>query len=120
MEETMTKTKQAKRRQPIVIEVRGGIVQEVRNVPPGYAYEIKDYDHMKPLPPDPDGQNPDRARWAGRAIAAFQKATSNDDEDVPSDLLADLMHWADRHDDDFVAALSRGRDHYDAETGGEE
>jgi hypothetical protein len=31
-------------RKPIVIEVRGGVVQEVRNVPPGYEYEIVDHD----------------------------------------------------------------------------
>ena len=31
-------------RQPIVIEVRGGVVQDVLNVPPGIDYEIRDYD----------------------------------------------------------------------------
>jgi hypothetical protein len=31
-------------RGPIVIEVRGGIVQDVLNVPPGIIYEIRDYD----------------------------------------------------------------------------
>lgn len=31
-------------RKPIVIEVRGGVVQEVLNVPPGYEYEVVDYD----------------------------------------------------------------------------
>jgi hypothetical protein len=30
--------------QPIVIEVRGGVVQDVLNLPPGCAYEVKDYD----------------------------------------------------------------------------
>ena len=29
-------------RKPIMIEVRGGVVQDVLNVPPGYEYEIKD------------------------------------------------------------------------------
>jgi len=33
--------------QPIVIEVRGGMVQDVRNVPPGIEYEIKDYDSLE-------------------------------------------------------------------------
>jgi hypothetical protein len=31
-------------RKPIVIEVRGGVVQDVLNVPPGIEYEIRDYD----------------------------------------------------------------------------
>ncbi len=34
-------------RKPIVIEVLGGVVQDVLNVPPGYQYEIKDYDNLK-------------------------------------------------------------------------
>ena len=33
-------------RKPIVIEVRGGIVQDVLNVPPGHEYEVKDYDDL--------------------------------------------------------------------------
>jgi hypothetical protein len=36
---------------PIVIEVRGGIVQDVRNVPPGYEYEVRDYDSLEEHPP---------------------------------------------------------------------
>ena len=34
-------------RKPIVIEVRGGVVQDVLNVPPGYEYEVKDYDAIE-------------------------------------------------------------------------
>jgi hypothetical protein len=34
-------------RKPIVIEVRGGVVQDVLNVPSGYEYEIKDYDDIE-------------------------------------------------------------------------
>ena len=34
-------------RQPIVIEVRGGVVQDVLNVPPGIEYEIRDYDSQE-------------------------------------------------------------------------
>lgn len=37
----------AAQRKPIVIEVRGGIVQEVLNVPPGYEYEVVDYDNIE-------------------------------------------------------------------------
>jgi hypothetical protein len=31
---------------PIVIEVRGGVVNDVLNLPPGLQYEIKDYDDL--------------------------------------------------------------------------
>jgi hypothetical protein len=34
-------------RLPIVIEVRGGVVQDVLNVPYGIAYEIRDYDRIE-------------------------------------------------------------------------
>ena len=34
-------------RKPIVIEVRGGVVQDVLNVPPGIEYEIRDYDNQE-------------------------------------------------------------------------
>jgi hypothetical protein len=69
------------------------------------------------IPPDPDGKNDDRASWAGKAIKAFQAETGTDDEDALSDLLADLMHWADRNNYDFEAAVERARGHYEAETG---
>lgn len=68
------------------------------------------------LPPDPEGMNDDRAAWAGLAVAAFQDATGCDPEDAICDLLADLMHWTDRENYDFDAALIRARDHYEAET----
>jgi hypothetical protein len=32
---------------PIIIEVLGGVVQEVRNVPPGIEYEILDHDDLE-------------------------------------------------------------------------
>ena len=34
-------------RKPIVIEVRGGVVQDVLNVPSGIEYEIRDYDNQE-------------------------------------------------------------------------
>ncbi len=71
------------------------------------------------LPPDLEKMNDKRAAWAARAVAAFQDITGTDDEDALCDLLADLMHWADRCNYDFDAALIRGRDHYEAETMGE-
>jgi hypothetical protein len=120
-------------RRPIIIEVRGGVVQDVQNVPPGFDYEIIDYDDLEaqeprqveesgeaeatsPLPPDPEGMNVSRVAWADQTIKAFQAATGTDDEDALGDLLADLMHWADRSNYDFDAALLRAKDHYEAET----
>ena len=74
---------------------------------------------QKQLPPDPEGMNDQRSAWADIAIRAFQTATGSDDEDALGDLLADLMHWPDRNNYDFAAALTRGRGHYEAETMGE-
>jgi hypothetical protein len=74
----------------------------------------------QPLPPDPEGMNDRRAAWAGQAIAAFIAATGTDQEDAVCDLLADLMHWCDRHGQDFGHEQARAQDHYDAETFGDE
>jgi hypothetical protein len=68
------------------------------------------------LPPDPDGMNGDRSAWAGVALALFRQVTGTEDADALGDLLADLMHWADRKGYDFEAALDRARFHYEAET----
>lgn len=75
----------------------------------------------KPLPPDPDGMNGDRAEWAHAALEKFAKTTGLVDEEIAdgtalADLLADLMHWCDRHGQDFEPMLARGRMHYEAET----
>jgi hypothetical protein len=69
----------------------------------------------KPLPADPEDMNDDRAQWAAVALREFQRATGTEDDDALSDLLCDLMHWCDRNDCEFEAALSRARMHYDAE-----
>jgi hypothetical protein len=71
------------------------------------------------LPPDPDNMNDSRGGWAGAALSTFMKETGTDQEDAITDLLADLMHWADRNGCDFHAALERARLHYEAETAGE-
>jgi hypothetical protein len=70
------------------------------------------------LPPDPEGMNGPRATWANAAIEVFIDTTGTDFEDSLGDLLCDLMHWADRYDFDFNAALETARDHYTEETGG--
>jgi hypothetical protein len=69
------------------------------------------------LPPDPEGMNDARAEWADEAIKTFIARTGTDLEDSLGDLLCDLLHWSDRHNFDFDAALDRARFHYDAETG---
>ena len=76
----------------------------------------KQSNHAKPLPPDPEQMNNGRAHWAEAALVEFQHRTGADVEDAVSDLLADLMHWCDRHDQDFDHELSRARYHYEAET----
>jgi hypothetical protein len=70
----------------------------------------------KPLPPDPEEMNDDRALWAAVALHRFQQETGTDDETALGDLLCDLMHWCDRNDSDFDASLSTARMHYEAET----
>lgn len=75
------------------------------------------------FPPDPEGMNNERSRWAQSAIQAFQIATDTDFDDVLGDLLCDLMHWCDRTTIcdgetriEFNKMLSRARMNYEAET----
>lgn len=73
----------------------------------------------RPLPPDPDDSNYDRACWAGQALEKFIQTTKTDLEDALSDLLCDLMHWSDRQPIElqaFETALERARDAYRDET----
>lgn len=72
---------------------------------------------MTTLPPDVDGTNHRRARWAKTALQEFMAQTGVDYEDALGDLLADLMHLSDREPFDFEAALDRARGQYAAETG---
>lgn len=65
------------------------------------------------LPPDPDGMNGERARFAG---VALEHVCGTDREDSLSDLLCDLMHWADRNDLDFQNELERAIRNYHSET----
>lgn len=70
------------------------------------------------VPRDPDRMNDRRSAWAAAALHAFVAETGADEEDAPGDLLADLMHWCDRHGYDFALALDRARGQYEAETEG--
>lgn len=72
------------------------------------------------LPADPDGMNDSRAAWAEQALAEFMQATGTDREDALGDLLCDLMHWADRNDQNFNSELESARRCYEEETYKEE
>jgi hypothetical protein len=78
--------------------------------------KVKDFGK---LPPDPEEMNDKRAAWAGSSLRTFIDETGVDQEDALGDLLCNLMHWSDRHDYDFDAALDRARFHHEAETAGE-
>lgn len=74
-------------------------------------------DWRRRRPSDPEGMNNDRAVWAEQACLAFVTVTGTDWADVLQDLLADLMHLADRDKEfDFERDLARARAHYTAET----
>lgn len=71
------------------------------------------------LPPDPDGQNEERAAWALHAVRAFQEATGSDDCDAIADLICDLAHLCDRMGAQFGTferALERKVSNYKDET----
>lgn len=69
------------------------------------------------IPPDPDGQNDDRADWAGQCIELFQKLTRCDEEDAVHDLITDLAHWCDRQGSvDFNDELNHAANMYHEET----
>lgn len=77
----------------------------------------------KPLPPDPEGRNDDRAAWANTAVEAFAAevfhlfADREDCDMVLGDLLCDLRHWCDRMGLDFYKILTRSDHHYAEEIG---
>lgn len=75
---------------------------------------------VKAVPPDPDGENDNRAEWAERGLMAFARATGCDREDMVHDMLADIRHWCDRNNMDWDIALTRAMSAYDGETLGDE
>lgn len=70
----------------------------------------------RPLPPDPEKMNGNRAERAAAALRHFQCGTGCDYENSLGDLLCNLIHWSDRNNFDFEAALLRARGHHAAET----
>lgn len=73
-------------------------------------------DAAKAVPPDPEKMNDERARFADNAINAFVRVSGCDAENSLGDLLCNLMHWADRKNFDFEAALERAQRNYGEET----
>ena len=59
--------------------------------------------------------NADRALRAAAAVEEFRRQTGTDPQDALCDLLADLLHWCDRSDQDFLTELRRALHHYEAE-----
>jgi hypothetical protein len=65
--------------------------------------------------------NKDRAEWGGMALLEYAIAKGSNGglydppETVLTDLLCDLMHYAELKEIDFAACLERARMHYDAE-----
>ena len=70
----------------------------------------------KELPPDPGGINDECARLAGRALECFVGESGLDMESGLSDLLTNLMHWADRSTLVFADEYGRAVRNYEAET----
>lgn len=69
---------------------------------------------------DPEGKNEDRALWAQSALSIYAVKTGQsmktDKPEIFSDLLADLMHYADRNGIDFNEAFKSALGNYRAET----
>ena len=61
--------------------------------------------------------NAERAASADAALMAYMSRTRCDCEDCLSDLLHDLMHWADKSGFSFSEALYRAGFHYAVESG---
>ena len=60
--------------------------------------------------------NRDRARWAEAAILMFMKQIGVDgDREAVSDLIADLGHYCDHHQLDFIPLVERAIGHWQIE-----
>lgn len=66
---------------------------------------------------DDDSETPQTFIWAEYALVAFESQTGSERDVALGDLLCDLMHWADRNNQDFEAAHARATGHYRIETG---
>lgn len=71
---------------------------------------------QRELPADPDGENERRSDRAATALHPYLEENGTYDETALTDLLSDLMHWADRNGVTFTECLERAQMHYEAET----
>jgi len=78
--------------------------------------EIAEMRTAGPFPPDPEEKNEARSTWAEIALLAFIEATGSEAEYAVRDLVADLMHWCDRHDLSWEDERQSGEGHYTEET----
>jgi hypothetical protein len=46
----------SQKRQPIIVHVEGGMVQDVNGIPPGYEVKVEDYDHADDTQPTWDAE----------------------------------------------------------------
>lgn len=91
---------------------------------PAYGVTVEDGDDCpvaeirdgKWFPPDPDEYNQQRADYAMGALDAFAKITGAGPDEALPDLLANLMHWCNRNDQNFSDALEQARGYYHEET----
>ncbi len=67
-----------------------------------------------------NGLNEQRADYARYAVDRFQDKTGADECDVLTDLLCNLMHYADMMGEDFQNELNRATNNYQAEVECEE
>lgn len=86
-----------------------------------FAHMKQSAQNAAPLPPNPDGQNDVRAKWANQTMFTFGRVSGMDDAGVDDQtilgaMLAGLMHWCDRTGIEFEAALRTGRERYREET----
>lgn len=69
--------------------------------------------------------NKTRAQWALESLEVFASSTSSIDnlnkepDEVLTDLLCDLEHWANQNDISFDDCVAHGKAHFDAEIEGE-
>lgn len=72
---------------------------------------------LRPIPPDPDEQNPTRAKTAEMAIKHFQRDTGSPNDTAFCDLLSAMIHFCDYNGLYFHEQLNSAGEKYDAEIG---
>lgn len=67
----------------------------------------------------PQIENAKRALQVDELVERFQTVTGSEDSEALTDLLCDLMHWADLTGNEFETHLKLSRIHYKAEIKGD-